>query len=264
MQVHIRQRGHDADGKEYESASQLWSEHVEKGSLPEEWYQKAVSYWDQQEASVNGVLGGFGYVSDIDIRDSTQLLLKIMKDAFTEAASGSRTLVALDCGAGVGRVSKDLLLRYFQVVDLVEPSQHLLSQAETDLKSPKAKLPKGHCVGNLFCCGLQDFQFTESHRYDCIWIQWCLLYLTDDDVVRFFQRCGQGLKSDGYIVVKENICKEGFVVDKEDSSLTRSNQYMLELCEKAGMRVLYNVSQKSFPKELFQVRMYVLKPEASP
>jgi len=37
--------------------------------------------------------------------------------------------------------------------------------------------------------------------------------------------------------VKENICKEGFVVDKDDNSLTRSNAYMLELFQKAGMSV---------------------------
>lgn len=30
--------------------------------------------------------------------------------------------MALDCGAGVGRVSEQLLLHHFQEVDLVEPS----------------------------------------------------------------------------------------------------------------------------------------------
>lgn len=60
--------------------------------------------------------------------------------------------------------------------------------------------------------------------------------------------------------VKENVCKAGFVVDKEDSSLTRSNAYMLELFARAGMRVLYNIKQKHFPRELFEVRMYVLRP----
>ena len=39
--------------------------------------QKAVSYWDQQEPSYNGVLGGFGFVSDIDVNDSRQLLEKV-------------------------------------------------------------------------------------------------------------------------------------------------------------------------------------------
>lgn len=37
--------------------------------------------------------------------------------------------------------------------------------------------------------------------------------------------------------MKENICKEGFVVDKDDNSLTRSNTYMLDLFQKTGMSV---------------------------
>lgn len=36
-----------------------------------------VQYWDAQEPTYNGVLGGFGFVSDIDVRDSKQLLLKV-------------------------------------------------------------------------------------------------------------------------------------------------------------------------------------------
>ena len=39
--------------------------------------QKAVSYWDGQEPSYNGVLGGFGFVSDMDVNDSRQLLEKV-------------------------------------------------------------------------------------------------------------------------------------------------------------------------------------------
>lgn len=34
-----------------------------------------------------------------------------------------------DCGAGVGRVAKELLLHVFQEVDLLEPSKHLLETA---------------------------------------------------------------------------------------------------------------------------------------
>ena len=30
-------------------------------------------------------------------------------------------------------------------------------------------------------------------RYDTIWAQWVLLYLTDDDLVSFFERCKKGL-----------------------------------------------------------------------
>ena len=59
------------------------------------WYKAAVDYWDGQEASVNGVLGGYGFVSDVDIRDSKAFVLKAMGPALEEAAEGKRQMVAL-------------------------------------------------------------------------------------------------------------------------------------------------------------------------
>lgn len=55
----------------------LWEKTKDQDGQHDTWYKKAVSYWDQQEASYDGVLGGFGHVSDIDIRDSKQVLLKV-------------------------------------------------------------------------------------------------------------------------------------------------------------------------------------------
>lgn len=119
------------------------------------------------------------------------------------------------------------------------------------------------------------------HRYDCIWVQWACLYLTDgaivraatykaalahvtkhtpDDLVAFFKRCHAGLKPGGVLFVKENVCKEGFEVDEEDSSVTRSHEYMLQLFKRAGLRVLYAGLQKGFPRQLYKVRMYALQP----
>lgn len=36
-----------------------------------------MDYWDKQEASYNGVLGGYGFVSDVDLRDSQIVLHKV-------------------------------------------------------------------------------------------------------------------------------------------------------------------------------------------
>ena len=41
---------------------------------------------------------------------------------------------------------------------------------------------------------------------------------------------------------------------QEDSSLTRSNQYLLQLFERASLVVKCNILQRSFPKELFKAR----------
>lgn len=87
-----------------------------------------------------------------------------------------------------------------------------------------------------------------------------LVVTSADDAVAFFERCKAGLRPGGIVIVKENICKHtDFVVDKDDSSLTRSNKYMLQLFAKASMQVMHNVLQRNFPKELFPVRMYAIK-----
>ena len=81
-----------------------------------------------------------------------------------------------------------------------------------------------------------------------------------EDVLKLLERCKPGLRPGGFIFIKENICREGFIADHEDNSLTRSNAYMLELIDKAGLSLRYNIKQKNFPKGLYEVRMYVLQP----
>lgn len=61
----------------------------------------------------------------------------------------------------------------------------------------------------------------------------CLLYLTDDDLVALLRRCAAALRPGGLIVVKENICAHGFVVDGDDNSLTRSHAYWM-VCPRVG------------------------------
>jgi protein N-terminal methyltransferase len=188
-----------------------------------------------------------------------------MKGHLEQASAGTRNLVALDCGAGVGRVTNEFLIHYFQEVDLLEPSKPLLQCAEKSLRPGSKRLsrvPPGNKVVNFYNQGLQQHIFEEG-RYDCIWIQWCLLYLTDADVIDMFHRARHGLTADGLIFVKENVCsKTGFVVDNDDSSLTRSNAYFVDLFERSNMQLLQSARQKHFPKDLFEVWMYVLKPKS--
>jgi protein N-terminal methyltransferase len=80
------------------------------------------------------------------------------------------------------------------------------------------------------------------------------------DVVALFERCKAGLTADGLVVVKENVCSDGFVVDKDDHSLTRSGAYYGDLFDRAGLDVVASAKQRNFPKELFEVRMWALRP----
>ena len=60
--------------------------------------------------------------------------------------------------------------------------------------------------------GLQELEFTE--KYDCIWVQWVFSHLNDQDAVKFLVRAKSALTEGGVIVLKENHCNNGFVVDK--------------------------------------------------
>jgi protein N-terminal methyltransferase len=79
----------------------------------------------------------------------------------------------VDCGAGIGRVSKVFLLPTFQSVDLVEQDPAFLKTAETEYLKEF-----GDRVQKYICQGLQDF-VPEAGRYEAIWAQWCLGHLTD-------------------------------------------------------------------------------------
>jgi protein N-terminal methyltransferase len=70
-----------------------------------------------------------------------------------------------DCGAGVGRVTEQLLLEHFAEVDLVEPSEHLLSKARESLSGPGCKAhPGGHRAVGFFRTGLEGWM-PETQRY---------------------------------------------------------------------------------------------------
>jgi hypothetical protein len=194
-----------------------------------------------------------------------------------------------DVGSGIGRIAKLLFVPLeFSKIDIMDQNRQLLEEAKKFINSPK-------CLDNLFCSGMQNFNFTE--QYDLIWIQWVSIYLTDFDFVDFFSRCRKALNTNGVIVLKENISNHGFIVDKEDNSITRfvqlsimfifflfffsfffffffffvafcshyflihlvlfrTDDFLRALLRKSGLKILKIKQQMNFPKELFPVKMY--------
>lgn len=77
------------------------------------------------------MLGGYEKVHPVDTDTSVNFLA-----SFKEAIGHGR---ALDCGAGIGRVTKGVLLDQFEAVDLVEPSAVQIEKAKEYLNSPKVQ-----------------------------------------------------------------------------------------------------------------------------
>lgn len=87
------------------------------------WYDSFIASFPCN-ISLDGVLGGFGHLTPVDVRDSNAFLRELRSD-FPGICFDS----AVDCGAGVGRVTKNLLLQNCRTVTLVEQSPRLLAAA---------------------------------------------------------------------------------------------------------------------------------------
>ncbi|KAG1465706.1 hypothetical protein G6F46_001453 [Rhizopus delemar] len=227
------------------------TEHVELMKKPE-WYSDAQKYWNAVPATVDGMLGGFETIDPIDVKGSISFIKEFVDQNIIS------TEYACDCGAGIGRVTKNFLLQVpFKRVDLVEQAESFVQQAKSEYLAQEIEQGK---VGNVFCQGLQGFT-PEEGKYDLIWCQWVLGHLTDEHFVNFFKRCIKGLKPNGFIGVKENNASKEALFDDEDSSVTRPNQALKRLFAEAGLTIVKEEVQKGFPAGLFAVRMYLLKPQ---
>ena len=62
----------------FDNPEELWQQlDQQPQGRRQAWYDQAVKYWDQQDASIDGVLGGYGHVSDADILESEKFLRKV-------------------------------------------------------------------------------------------------------------------------------------------------------------------------------------------
>lgn len=71
------------------------------------------------------------------------------------------------------------------------------------------------------------------------------------------------LKNNGIIVVKENVTNSNssiLEIDKTDSSVTRSINSLRSLFEKAGLICIKEKQQIKFPRGLYPVYMFALRP----
>lgn len=232
-------------------------------------YDKAKAYWNKVDPSISGMLGGIaevGYIGKynffriflrchdflriLDIQASSNFLKLLFK--FKPAPGKTR---ALDCGAGIGRVSKNLLMNEFEEVSLVEQDEKFCAKARETLSTSGR-------LGEIYNMGLQDFDETGK-RYDVVWSQWVLGHLTDEDLVCFFKRISKLLEKNGMFVVKENFTKNDKTVhDETDSSVTRPLSLFKKLVKKADLKIVKEARQTNFPKNLFPVYMIAMRPIA--
>ncbi|XP_076176982.1 N-terminal methyltransferase isoform X2 [Ptiloglossa arizonensis] len=201
-----------------------------------EFYTAAANYWEHVPPTVDGMLGGFGFISQTDIKGSTMFL----KALFELKNPPSKTF-ALDCGSGIGRITKNLLLNHFKHVDLVEQNSKFLEVAKTCLKNYSSRID-------------------NYYPYDVIWCQWVLGHLEKDHLIGFLKKCLSGLRPHGLIIIKENVTRsKNLEVDTKDSSVTRPLSEFYRIFQESNLICIKEEQQNKFPHELYPVYMFALK-----
>ncbi|KAK4455632.1 alpha-N-methyltransferase NTM1 [Podospora aff. communis PSN243] len=171
--------------------------------------EDGLRYWEGIQPDDNGMLGGFAYISKVDIQGSRNFLAKL---GIGRAGKGLMSVEsALEGGAGIGRITTNLLSTLATEIDIIEP----ISKFTAVLQGKEG-------IRTIYNCGLEAWQPDEGAKYDLVWTQWCVGHLTDQQLVEYLERCRDALAEDGLIVIKENLSTSGKdAFDEEDSSVTR-------------------------------------------
>lgn len=220
--------------------------------------EDGLAYWSQIDPTIDGMLGGFAQISQIDLAGSLAFMKKLRRSS---SHPSSKPLArAVDCGAGIGRITTGLLIDIASTVDIVEPVPTFTTRLKTS--GNIQSLQRAGRIGGIFQESLQTW--TPTVQYDLIWNQWCLGHLTDAQLVAYLERCAKHLAPGGWIVVKENIVKEVLgardTFDEVDSSVTRLEKSFERIFGRAGLRVVRTELQSGLPAVLYPVRSWALQP----
>ena len=166
----------------------------------------------------------------------------------------------VDLGAGMGRVTKHILLKRYNTVRLVEADAGWSKQSKVYLGRKQAarcifdnyrldELTPDHVLN--WNSGGGSATECSGGSADLIWIQWTLQYLTDDDVVDCLRVIARGLRhGTGILFVKENrpygmAREDRFQMDVPNGTndnhryvITRSDHQHRYLFQLAGLRVV--------------------------
>ncbi|XP_057697122.1 N-terminal Xaa-Pro-Lys N-methyltransferase 2 isoform X2 [Corythoichthys intestinalis] len=212
-----------------------------------QFYYRAQQFYEDVPASEDGMMGDYVEVSNVDLEASRQFLKRFV------SPGKAGTHCALDCGSGIGRVTKGVLLPVFEKIEMVDMMEHFLLHAHEDYLGDDADR-----IETYYCYNLQEFT-PPKNKYDVIWIQWVACHLTDKDLLNFLIRCKKSLRLNGVIILKDNMARQGCKLDPIDSSISRHLDIMKNIIYKTGLEILAVERQNGFPEVIMPVWMIAMK-----
>lgn len=241
--------------QEFENNIEFWKHF--KQQLAEETSQSASrnplshqieDWWKDRETDYESIIGFKPENQTRDIQETLEAIEEISHKF------GLETRRAADCGAGVGRVTKEALVKVFDKVDVYERSEKLLDAA-------KQNLHDNPHVGDFVLTDLVDLEFT--HDYDLILVNGVLGYLDEAQVVGFLQKARRSLRAGGVFFLKEQVAtRHAFIFDSDAVEMFRSLDFTVFLFELAGFELIYTAASPVHHWARSEVRTMVFRPKS--
>ncbi|KAK5795996.1 hypothetical protein VI817_005281 [Penicillium citrinum] len=219
-------------------------------------HEASLKYWNSLPSTAStmlGMLGDYPWYTGKDLQGSRDFLSKVLRQ-LPDIPRGKLKL-AVDCGAGVGRVTEGFLSHACEVVDAVEPIKKFAQVMQDH------QLKRDGVIGDIYTVGLENW--VPEKKYDLIWAQWCVGHLTDAQLTDTLLRCREALTETGIVGLKENISlNDDDEYDDEDSAVTRADVKFRQIFAAANMVVIKSEIQTGYPEEmnLLPVMSYALRP----
>ena len=207
-----------------------------------EWYATNDAYW--RDGGYGGLTDDEAMIGDTggieDGEEGLDFLDRFLAER--QPRSGLKTNRAIDAGAGVGRITKYVLLKRYDSVLLIEADPGWSKQSRNYLGRKRSDKCTFECerLEKLEAASVQP-------RADLVWLQWTLQYLTDQDAVQILKNLAARLVlGTGVLIVKENRPYGGARLDRfqmetpEGSGrydITRTDNHHRLLFQKAGLWV---------------------------
>jgi protein N-terminal methyltransferase len=229
---------------------QVVDENITKRVKNFQYYNETKKYWIRRLPTLRNMMNGYDRIAEADIQQSQLVLNHLLERNLT----GDRKL-ALDCGCGIGRITKDLLLKNFDYVEMLDFNNAFIDDAKKNYLSSQ----EVSRVSRFHAANLEDF-IPEENKYDCIWIQWVLEYMTDADVIEFFKRIKKSLKPKGICFIKESVLLEdGNFYSINTGGHLRTRQMFINLVRKSKMDFIIDAPADNMPADLNQLRIMVIR-----
>lgn len=215
---------------------------------------KSEEIWSNKPSTIEGILDGFTNINEIDIENSVYFIETLKKRI---GLNGKLFEYGLDAGCGIGRVTP-MLMRYCKKLDLCEPvSKHLDIAIKNNPNTCEA-----------INSNLQNF-CPYNQRYDFIWIQWTVMFLSNKELIDLLIRIRKSLKEirngenecyKGIVCIKDNINFYEDEIDEDNNCITRTLINFHKIFAEAGYKCILEIQQNFLPSSIKPIITFAITP----